>query len=456
MLLAEKALLGSLLTKPDNIYAVGDIINADSFYATKHQAIYRVIEKLVNEGWPVDFVTVHNELEKVNADVSRSEIVEIANSMPTGYAADYYAQIVSEQSTRRRVETALKTGLYELQEKGRDIKDVLSSVYSDLETSTVRSERVEASVYPEIVDMWERQLNQERTKDTEWIATGLHELDRQVILGKGKHAIIGASPQEGKTALAVQIVRKVALDGKRPLFFSLEESKQSMMQRIISQEARLCHQMLISNRLTEAEKTKVTHTTGKWANANMCILDSHKASWDVPNMKLRAVKEKKEKGLDAVIIDALSLIERPPDLPREAKTHQIYNHNARLLQKMSVDLDVPVITMHHLNRDRYRRPGARPIVSDLREAGEMYASIVIFIYREYLITHDPALEAIAELLIAKNREGQTGSVTVGWDGPSMLFYNIDKHHSAPPGPQERAWDEVTDKEEQKVLGGGIQ
>jgi replicative DNA helicase len=401
----------------------------------------------------MDALLIKREADRLGYHLSVSEITDIMNAMPVSGLANYYADLIKEQHIRRRIDAALKSAAPLVMNPEQDIVELIGTIQKEIAESIPVNKNKIASVMPEIVDVWEDYLEIDDGGEPNWITTGLIDLDRQVCLANGTHTIIGASPAEGKTSLGVCILRWVSSKGKRVGMFTLEQTRRRMLQKIISQESEVSHRRFRTGRLTEEEKQKVLRTTSKWANENMCILDG---KWSVDEIRLRAMQEKAGNGLDLIILDLLGLLKRPATIPATAKEHQIFNENSKQLQDLAVELDIPIITLAHLNRERYKRPGARPILSDLREAGEQYADNVIFIYREYKITQDPKYENLAELLIAKNRDGDVGKVELGWNGESTIFYNLDKHHDSPPGRQEIIWKEIADRDMKIVLGGGIQ
>jgi replicative DNA helicase len=329
-----------------------------------------------------------------------------------------------------------------IQDKGVNILEIVGDILKETSAIVAFRKKQPASVYPEIVNVWEEYMDVLDGGEPQWITTGLLDLDRQVCLVNGTHTIIGASPAEGKTSLGVCILRWVSSQGKRCAFFTLEQTRKRILQKIISQEAKVSHKRYITGRLTESEKFKIMAATNKWSNANMCVIDGR---WSVAEIRQRAIQEKAENGLDMIIVDLLGLLKRPLNLGKDAKDHISYNESSKQLQDLAAELDIPIITMAHLNREKYKRPGNKPILSDLREAGEQFADIVIFLHREFNITKDPDDENIIELLIAKNRDGTVGYVTLGWHGESTTFYNLSKTH-----------DEPEEKDMRIVLGGGIQ
>lgn len=448
---AAKALLGALMAYPDRIYTVGEIIDPDYFYSDGHKAVYRAIESLVSQGISVDHLAVKNEAKKFGVEVPVSKLVQLTDDMPSGENADYYARLVREEYTRRLLRSSLKDAIGEINDPAKDLNEVVGTIQQSLSQAKLSDPRRPASVYPEIAEVWENYLDANKQETLDWVTTGLIDVDKQACLAQGTHTIVGASPGEGKTSLGAQILRHNAKQGKRVLLFTLEQTRKRMLQKIISQEAGVVHRRFITGTLTDEEKQAISKTANEWANANMCVLDGR---WGASEIRLRAIREQQENGLDCVIVDTLGLLKKPEELTGEIKERSVYDTNSKLLQDLAIELNVPVVTLAHLNRARFSRPGARPILSDIREAGEQYCDIAMFIYHEFFVTGESAMEGIAELIVAKNRDGPAGSIVVGWDGPTTTFYSIDTRYE---GPQEKQWREVeSEDEKQRVLAGGIQ
>ena len=436
----EMAVISSLVNNPGQYHIIGNIVSADTFYNTKHQYIYKAIELLINNNIPLETISIKNEVEKQGGKIQVTELHDIISHLPTGELAEYYAEQIRLDCARRRMKQVLLEKIPIIDDKQANVLDLAGDIQKEIADVVTFRKRQHASVYPDILDVWEEYIDVLDGGDPQWITTGLIDLDKQVCLVNGTHTIVGASPAEGKTSLGVCILRWVSTQGKRCAFFSLEQTRKRILQKIISQEAKVSHKRYITGRLTESEKAKVTFACNKWSNKDMCVIDGR---WSVAEIRQRVIQEKAENGLDMLIVDLLGLLKRPLNIPRDAKDHIAYNESSKQLQDLAAELDIPIITMAHLNREKYKRPGNRPILSDLREAGEQFADIVMFIHREFNITKDPDDENVSELIIAKNRDGMVGYVKLGWHGESTTFHNLSRLDEEP-------------REERIVLGGGIQ
>lgn len=432
---AEVALLSSLFVDPEQIKNIN--MATEALYFDKCKAIYRALVALMSEDKPIDVISVKEELRRQGvSNIDVSEVNKVANAMPTGQRAEYYAGVVKEKHLRRKAIDSMYNAMEMAKDEGQDIREVIATVQSELDLPVDQRNKI-ASVYPEILTTWEQIVDLREGGEPNYITTGLVDLDKYIRLAHGSHTIIGGSPGEGKTSLAIGLLRHIAKLGKRPLMFTLEQTRERIMQNVIAQEAGVCYNEMIAGQLGDVDRDKVFEETNKWANPNICILDGR---WGVMDIRSRAIREHRDLGLDAIIVDLLGLLEWPPDMSKSASEHQVFNTNSKLLQNLGSELKVPVITTAHLNRNKYKRKSLKPILSDLREAGEQFADIVIFIHHEYFMSGDEDYKGIAELLIPKNRDGELGKVEVGWDGPSKNFSNLARR----------------DREDEVVWAGGKQ
>lgn len=418
---AEKALLSSLFVDPEQFHNLAGIVTGEAFYATKHQQIFQAIAALIADNKPVDLVSVYDQLAKQGHDPASSYISEVAAYMPTGQLAEYYAGIVKEKYARRR---AIET-LYKATEAARsdtnDIQTVIATVQKELDQALPADGRNKtASIFPDIVETSERVLNIPKGGAKNYIPTGFHDLDREVNLTKGTLTIIGASPREGKTSLVLCIMRHMAKTGGRPLLFTLEMTRERVLENLIAQAAEICHRDMITGRLNDEDADKVYNTMKKWSSVNIGVLDGQ---WSAAKIRHRAIQEKRQNQLDAILVDVLGKL-LPPEGMRSNDLHRIFNANCQLLQDLAIELNIPVILTAHLNRDKARQgKDARPNLFSLREAGEEFSDNVLLIHRPYL--SDPTAKIdLAEIIIAKNRDGDVGTIELGFNGPTKTFYSL--------------------------------
>jgi len=425
---AEKALLSSLFLDPDKFPAVAEIVKAECFYNSKHQAIFAAIERLYTAGSSIDPLSVYDELKKTGLEILASDIVNIAGYYPSAEVAEHHAEIVKEKHTRRTAVLAMKQAITAAQDETQDIRDVISTVQKQLDDS-LPGEHKASGIYPEIVNIAEKIVDMPRGGYGNYIPTGFPDLDNAVLLCNGTLTIIGAAPRVGKTSWVLCAMRNIEKQGKRPLLFTLEMTRARILENLIAQEMGLSHQAMIKGLLTDEQASEITKRMGKWVNSRIGVLDGR---WSASQIRHRTIKEKRESGLDIIFIDALGKMPPPEGMGR-VKRYEMYEANTEILDNIAIELDVPVVLTHHLNREGAK---GKPTLFDLNEAGEKFADNVILIHREWLANPTKDNKHIAEFIIAKNRDGDVDTVKLGWNGPTKTFYSIETRHEEP----EKFWE----------------
>jgi replicative DNA helicase len=419
----EQKLLACLMQDPNAYHDVSAIITADSFYHLLHQAIFAAITLLVAESKPVEQTSVVHELARVGVN-KPAEVQAIAGLLPTGAQAMYYAELVAENTTRRNAIYSCDRAMRAMADKTCDVRDVVATVQRELDQTLPTDHRHKtANVYPEIINVWEQLLEIKSGGELPYIPTGFIDLDSESFLSPGTHTILGADPRVGKTSWVLCVCRHMAKQGKRPVMFTLEMTRARVMQNLIAQEAQVCHKDMIRGRLSAAEESRITRLANVWANYNIGILDGN---WSVAKIRHRLVQEQRDNKVDAVFIDALGGLDISGI--RSESLNQIFDTLCRSIQEMAIELDIPALTTHHTNRSRSKEE-KRPNLYSLNQAGEKFCDNAWLLFREYLIkpTHTDANEA--EVIIAKNRDGDVGVVELGWNGPTKTFYNLAKYEN---------------------------
>ena len=417
---AERALLSSLIIAPEQFYNVSSIVQAESLYTQKHQEIYRAIAALHADGEPVDLVTLSEQVLKQGCEPMAAYISEVAAAMPTGELAEHYAGIVREKHARRRaIETLCKAeGL--ARDDAVDIQTTIATAQKGLDAALPADDRNRTSaIFPAITETMERILNTPKGGERNYVTTGFHDLDREISLSNGTLSVIGASPRVGKTSLILCIMRHLARQGLRPLLFTLEMTRSRVLENLIAQEAGVCHRDMIMGRLNEEDQAKIFELRSRWSSLNIGVLDGQ---WSAGKIRHRAIQEKRKGQLDAIFVDVLGKLLPPEGMKRGHDLHKVFNANCQLLQDLGIELHTPVVLTAHLNRDA-ARSGGRPNLFSLREAGEEFADNVLLIHRPYL-SKPSARKDLAELIIAKNRDGNVGTVELKFDGPTKRFFSM--------------------------------
>ena len=453
---AEQSMLGSLLIEKDAIFRIADILRGEDFYRDSHRIIYDSMVDLFSRHEPIDILTVGNrleELEQLSKVGGRAYLVELANSVTTSAHIVQYAQIIQKKSTLRRLLSAAGRITELGHDEAQDIDVVLDQAEQSLfnvsqnfiKNSFVAIRHVLAGAFERIDE-----LHKDKGK-LRGVPTGYTQLDNILAgLQKSDLIILAARPSVGKTSMAMDIARSVAVNHKIPVgLFSLEMSKEQLVDRMICAEAGVDIWKLRTGRLSERDEDfpKIGHALGKLSEAPIFIDDT--ASSNVMQIRTKARRLKSEHGLGLIIIDYLQLL--------EGRNHggdnrvQEISEISRSLKQIAKELNVPVLSLSQLSRAVEQTKPAVPKLSHLRDSGsiEQDADVVLFIYRKSVDRNyrpediAPEEKNIAEVHIAKHRNGPTGMVRLFFDGPRTSFKNLEMRndgggtpppvHQAPPG-----------------------
>ena len=432
---AEGALLSSLIIDPEQFCSVSDLLAAEAFHVTKHREIYRAIAALIADKKPVDLVTLSEQTLKQGCEPMAAYIAEVAACMPTGELAEHYAGIVKEKYARRRAIQALHRAMELARDDSADIQTTIATAQKELDQALPADDRNRTSaIFPDVIETSERVLNIPKGGERNYISTGYHDLDSAVNLINGTLSIIGASPREGKTSLVLCVMRHMARQGLRPLLFTLEMTRERVLENLIAQEAGICHRDMITGRLGEEDQGRIFELRSRWSSLNIGVLDGQ---WSAGKIRHRAIQEKRKGQLDAIFVDVLGKLLPPEGMKRSTDLHKVFNANCQLLQDLAIELYIPVILTAHLNRDAARSSG-KPNLFSLREAGEEFSDNVLLIHRPYL-SNPSAKKDLAEIIVAKNRDGDVGTVELGFDGPTKTFFNLAESYREEQQPDNYWW-----------------
>ena len=430
---AEQAVIGSMLTDKDAVIAAIEKLKSDAFYREDNKLIYSAILNLYNRAEPIDVITLKAELQ-INGDLEKvgglEYLVELPEKVPTTANVEKYINIVDEKYVLRNL---IKTA-NEIIELGYDQTEEVEGIMDSAEKKIFnimqgRNQRDYTPIKEVLVDsfaMLEKLYNQKGA--ITGVPTGFIDLDRKTTGLHGSELIIlAARPAMGKTAFALNIATNVALKANVPVaVFSLEMSKEQLVNRILSSESMVDSNKIRTGKLDDSDWAKIAETLGPLSEANMYIDDT--AGISVMEIRAKCRKLKLEKGLGLVVIDYLQLVQGSGK--RNSSRDQEISEISRSLKILAKELDVPVIALSQLSRSAEKRDDKRPMLSDLRESGaiEQDADIVMFLYRDGY--YDEASEDgnIAEVILAKHRGGSTGTEKLLWMGNYTKFVNIDRHH----------------------------
>lgn len=428
---AEQAVLGSMLTDKDAVISAIEILKVDDFYRTDNKSIYEAIMNLYNRAEPIDIITVKAELESLGKfeQVGGLEyLASLPDKVPTTANAIKYIKIVEEKSTLRNL---IKTA-NEIIELGYDPTEDVSDIMEGAEKKifNIMQDKDKKSYSPikdVLVDSF-TQLEElyNRKQHITGVPSGFVELDYKTAGFHGSDLVlIAARPAMGKTAFALNIATNAAVRANVPVaIFSLEMSKEQLVNRILCSEAMVDSNKVRTGKLEEDDWTKLAGSIGPLSEAEIYIDDTPGIS--ITEIRAKCRKLKLEKNIGMVVIDYLQLVQGTNK--RGASREQEISEISRSLKILAKEIGVPVIALSQLSRAAEQRPDHRPMLSDLRESGaiEQDADIVMFLYRDDYYNKDSEKKDIAEVIIAKHRGGSTGTVELLWLGSYTKFVNLEK------------------------------
>lgn len=428
---AEQAIIGSMLTDKDAVISSIEVLKEDDFYREDNKAIYAAILNLYNRSEPIDIITVKSELEAMGKfeQVGGLEyLADLPEKVPTTANAIKYIKIVEEKSILRKlIKTAneiIELG-YSPTEEVEDIMDgAEKKIFDIMQQKNQKSYTPIKDVLVESFTKLEELYN--RKQHITGVPTGFTELDYKTAGLHGSDLVlIAARPAMGKTAFALNIATNASVRAKIPVaVFSLEMSKDQLVNRILCSEAMVDSNKVRTGKLEENDWTKLAETIGPLSEAEIYIDDTPGIS--IMEIRAKCRKLKLEKNIGMVVIDYLQLVQGSNK--RIGSREQEISEISRSLKILAKELNVPVIALSQLSRAAEQRPDHRPMLSDLRESGaiEQDADIVMFLYRDDYYNEDSEKKDIAEVIIAKHRGGSTGTVELLWLGSYTKFVNLEK------------------------------
>ena len=436
---AEQSVLGAMLIDKEAIAKATEILSAEDFYREAHRVIFSAMLEIYNKNEAVDMITVTDILRRDNKleDVGGiAYITSLANVVLTAANVKYHAEIVAEKSVLRqlvKVSTEIAAMGYEANDEVGVLLDTAESRILEISNRKKRADFTPISaVLMDSVQNIEKLLNNKG--GLTGIPTGFNDLDK---LTSGLHPsdfiILAARPSMGKTALALNIVQNVALrahkrvggDPRSVAFFSLEMSKEQLVNRMLCAEANIDSQRLRIGEMKEDDWTHLWDACDVMSKAKIYIDDT--AGITVMDMRSRARRLKAEHGLDLIVVDYLQLMQGSGKRNTSGDRQQEVSEISRSLKALARELDVPVLALSQLSRDVEARQVKRPMLSDLRESGslEQDADIVAFLYREDY--YNPETEnKHTELIIAKHRNGPVDTVNLFFHKQFTKFVGFTK------------------------------
>lgn len=428
---AEQAVIGAVFLEPKSIELAMKFVRADDFYRQQHQRIFLCMSNLYETGSAVDLVTVSASLntKQILDEVGGiSYLTELASSVPTAANIEYYAEIVSQKSTLRKlISTAT-----EIVQDGYVRQGEIDELLDETEKKILEiSNRKNAKAFQEIKDVVFQAYSKidmisQLKGEVTGIPTGYKELDRLTAgFQRNDLIIVAARPSVGKTAFVLNIAQNVAKQAKayRVAIFSLEMGAEQLVMRMLSAEGNVDAQKLRTGKLENADWKNLQMAASSLEKTNIFIDDTPGIRVSEIRSKCRRLKQ--EHGLDLIMIDYLQLIQGS-EKSRENRQQEV-SEISRSLKGLARELEVPVIALSQLSRGVESRQDKRPMMSDIRESGsiEQDADIVAFLYRDDYYDKESENQNIIEIIIAKQRNGPVGTVKLSFQKEYNKFVNLD-------------------------------
>ena len=429
---AEQSVIGSMIMDRDAVMSASEILVKEDFYHQQYGLLFQAMVDLFNDRQPVDLVTLQNKLKEMNVppEISALEYVkDLVSAVPTSANVKYYAQIVKEKALLRK--------LIHVNE------DIENQCYQGTESTEVLLEQTEKKIFDllqnrgggDYVPIKQVVMNAldkieaaSKTKGTvTGIATGFLDLDYKTAgLQPSDLILVAPRPSMGKTAFVLNIAQYAAFHSDLcTAIFSLEMSKEQLGNRLFSLESRVDAQKLRSGNLDDSDWEKLIEGAGVIGRSKLIIDDT--PGIPIAEMRSKCRKYKLEHDLKLIIIDYLQLMSGSSGKGSESRQQEI-SEISRSLKALARELHVPVIALSQLSRQVEQRPDHRPMLSDLRESGaiEQDADVVMFIYRDDYYNKESENKGIAEIIIAKQRNGPIGTVELVWLPEYTKFANLER------------------------------
>ena len=422
---AEQSVLGSILLDKEAMISVSETLVPEDFYKEAHKVIYESMLKLYNSQSEIDLITLTDELRDQGYldDIGGiAYITSLSTVVPTTSNIKYYVNIVKEKSISRQLISAANDIINLCYYGSAKVEYVLEN--AEKKIFDISQERATNDFQPinqvisEALSMLEKLY--EEKNDVTGLTTGFRDLNKKINgLQRSDLLLIAARPAMGKTAFALNLVQNAALKGDASVaVFSLEMSKEQLVQRMIASQSTVELKKIKTGTLADNDWPRITDGMAILSGAKIHIDDT--PGIKISELRSKCRKLKIEKGLDLVLIDYLQLMEGEGQ--NESRQQEIAKIS-RSLKILAKELDCPVVALSQLSRAPEQRADHRPMLSDLRESGsiEQDADIVMFLYRDEYYNPDTEKKNIGEVIVAKNRHGETGTVELVWFGGIQKF-----------------------------------
>jgi replicative DNA helicase len=435
---AEASLLGAILLDVDAIVKVADKISADDFYDERHARIYEAMRALYDKHSPIDVLTLADQLKAsgfLDLVGGASYLTELTNFVPTAAHSEQYASIVAQKAMRRRLIKASQEMTNLGYDEAKGLQELIEEAEVKLFEVSQRHVKQDVTSLETILgESFDRldELHKDKGK-IRGVPTGFKDLDNILAgLQRSDLFILAARPSMGKTALALNLAHNVAVKANLPvLLFSLEMSKEQLVDRMLAMESGVDAWALRTGNLTDADFEKIGHAMGTLSEAQIFIDDS--PSITVSDLRTKARREAHQRELGLVIVDYLQLMSGGSRYSGEGNRVQEISEISRGLKGIARELNVPILALSQLSRSVESRNPQIPQLADLRESGsiEQDADVVAFIYREDYYNPETDRRNITDIFIKKHRNGPTGAAELYFDREKQRFRNLDTKHQTP-------------------------
>ncbi|WP_067727788.1 replicative DNA helicase [Oceanobacillus damuensis] len=443
---AEQSVIGAIFLEPQAFSTASELLVPEDFYRASHQRIFAAMMSLSDKGEPIDVVTITtylNNKKQLEEAGGVTYLSQVAESVPTAANIEYYSKIVEEKAILRRLIRTATDIVTSTFEKEDEVEDVLNDAEKNiLEVSGRKNTGAFKNIKDVLIDVYDNieQLHQQQG-DVTGVPTGFHDLDR-ITSGFQPNdlIIIAARPSVGKTAFALNVAQNVAVKTDQNVaIFSLEMGADQLVQRMLCAEGNIDAQRLRNGQLQADDWGKLTMAMGSLSNAGIYIDDSPGVRVSEIRSKCRRLKQ--EHGLGMILIDYLQLIQGSGS-SRENRQQEV-SEISRALKALARELKVPLIALSQLSRGVESRQDKRPMMSDIRESGsiEQDADIVGFLYRDDYYDKETEKQNIIEIIIAKQRNGPTGTVELAFVKEYNKFVDLDHRYQqgdVPPAMMQQA------------------
>lgn len=435
---AEASLLGAILIDADALVKIADTVSATDFYDQRHSRIYEAVAQLYERRSPIDVLTLADQL-KANGNLDLvggpSYLTELTNFVPTAAHVEQYAEIVAQKALRRKLIHASQQIVTLGYDESKALRELVEEAESELfQVSQKHIKQSIVSIETILAESFDRldDLHKDKNK-IRGVPTGFKDMD-EVLAGlqRSDLFILAARPSMGKTAFSLNLAHNVATLAKQPvLVFSLEMSKEQLVDRLLSMESGVDAWALRTGNLTDADFERIGHAMGALSEAPIYIDDTPGIT--ISDLRTKARREAHKNQLGLIIVDYLQLMSGGSRFGGSDNRVQEISEISRGLKAIARELNVPLIALSQLSRSVENRNPQIPQLADLRESGsiEQDADVVAFIYREEYYNPETERKNITDIFIKKHRNGPTGGVELFFDKEKQRFRSLDTKHASP-------------------------